>query len=238
MSPVSLFLLTIAAIVLIGIVGEVVFEKTGVPDVIWLILVGMLLGPIADFVNRDQLRAIAPYFGALTLVIVLFDGGSELRLGDLSKAAFRGTFIAVLGFFASIAVLAPASMAARLAGVLPPSWGWLHGIMLGTILGGSSSVVIMPALRKAGLGPRLSNILNVDSAVTDVLCVVGAGALIQILVSGSTSVVAAFWALARSFGIGIGVGGAAGLLSLYALHRLKSSSYAYPLTLGTLRASV
>ena len=39
MDPVSLFLLTVAAIFLIGIAGEIVFERTGVPDVVWLILV-------------------------------------------------------------------------------------------------------------------------------------------------------------------------------------------------------
>ena len=32
---------------------------------------------------------IAPFFGALTLVIVLFDGGVRLRLGELMSAAPR-----------------------------------------------------------------------------------------------------------------------------------------------------
>ena len=70
MNPVDLFLLVIAAIFVIGVIGEIIFEKTDVPDVVWLILVGILIGPVLGWVSREGLVQIAPYFGALTLVIV------------------------------------------------------------------------------------------------------------------------------------------------------------------------
>ena len=229
-----MFLLTVAAIFIIGIVGELVFEKTGVPDVVWLIVVGIFLGPITGTVTREQLMGVAPYFGALTLVIVLFDGGSELRLDELRAAAGRGSALAIAGFIASILFLAPASMLASAAGILPDEWTWLHGVMLGAILGGSSSVVIMPALAKAGLAPKLTNVLNLDSALTDVLCVVVTAACIDIAVTGSTDPGIAAVALGKSFGIGLGMGCVAGLISLLFLRRLKRSSYAYPLMLGGL----
>ena len=229
-----MFLLTVAAIFIIGIVGELVFEKTGVPDVVWLIVVGIILGPVTGTVTREQLMGVAPYFGALTLVIVLFDGGSELRLDELRAAAGRGSALAIAGFIASVLFLAPASMAASAAGILPDEWTWLHGVMLGAILGGSSSVVIMPALAKAGLAPKLTNVLNLDSALTDVLCVVVTAACIDIAVTGSTDAGVAALALGKSFGIGLGMGCVAGLISLLFLRRLKRSSYAYPLMLGGL----
>lgn len=234
MEPVSIFLMTIAAIFLIGIAGEIVFDRTGVPDVVWLIVVGIVLGPLSGVVSREQLMSVAPFFGALTLVVVLFDGGSELRLGELSEAAPRGSLLAVVAFGASVAVMAPVSMLAKAVGILRESWTWLHGVMLGTILGGSSSVVIMPALRKAGLAPRLANVINLESALTDVLCVVATAACIDIAVSGSGDAAGAGVALLRSFGIGLGVGGVAGLLSILVLRRLKRSQYAYPLMLGGL----
>ena len=75
MASVELFLLCIAAVFLIGVIGELVFARTGVPDVVWLIVVGIFMGPVFGFVDRSFLLDIAPFFGALTLVIVLFDGG-------------------------------------------------------------------------------------------------------------------------------------------------------------------
>ncbi len=237
MSPVSVFLLCIATIFLIGIIGELVFARTGIPDVLWLILLGIVLVPIAGLVSQDSLTGAAPYFGALTLVVVLFDGGSELKLSELSQAAGRGTLLAVLGFLLAVLLVAPVAMLAVHLGFLPASWTWMHAIMLGTILGGSSSVVIMPALRKAGLSPRISNLVNLESALTDVLSVVSTGAVIQLLTAhdgSSHGPGAAAVTLLRSFGVGVAMGGTTGILSVLALRQLRRNEYAYPLTLGGL----
>ncbi|MEM9069340.1 MAG: cation:proton antiporter [Myxococcota bacterium] len=237
MGTVSVFLLCIAAIFLIGILGELVFARTGIPDVIWLIVVGIVLVPVAGLISKESLIVAAPYFGALTLVVVLFDGGSELKLAELSKAAGRGTLLAVLGFLIAVLFVAPVAMIASVMGILPDSWSWMHAVMLGTILGGSSSVVIMPALRKAGLAPRISNLVNLESALTDVLSVVSTGAVIQLLSAQHGEASGAGTAavtLLKSFGIGVALGGITGLLSVLALRKLRKNQYAYPLTLGGL----
>lgn len=239
MSAVSVFLLVIAAIFLIGILGELMFARTGVPDVIWLILVGIFLGPIFGLVDREELGSVAPYFGALTLVIVLFNGGSELRLKDLARAASRGTLLAILGFALSVALTTVVAKGASQVGILPEEWTWLHCVLLGTILGGSSSVVIMPALAKAGLSPRISNLVNLESALTDVLSVVGTGVVVHLLTpaegeAASAGASVAAETLARSFGIGVVIGAIAGLLAILTLRRVDKSAYAYPLTLGYL----
>lgn len=238
MGTVSVFLLCIAAIFLIGIIGELVFAKTGIPDVIWLIVVGIILVPIAGLISKESLIVAAPYFGALTLVVVLFNGGSELKLADLSQAAGRGSILAVFGFLLAVVFVAPVAMLASFIGILPDDWGWMHAVMLGTILGGSSSVVIMPALAKAGLSPRISNLVNLESALTDVLSVVSTGAVIQLLAAAgaaqSGGAGEAAWTLAKSFLIGVSLGGVTGVMSVLVLRRLRKSAYAYPLILGGL----
>ncbi len=233
MDPVSIFLLVVASIFLIGILGEIAFTRTGVPDVIWLILVGVGLSA-TGLVERTQLREIAPFFGAITLVVVLFDGGSQLRLGELGKAAQRGTLLAFVSFVLAAASVAGASLLAVRLGLLPDSWTFLHCVTLGAILGGSSSVVIMPALAKAGLSARIRNLVSLESALTDVLSIVTTGALVSLAVSGHAGPEDAAILFVRSFGIGIAVGTAVGLLAVLALRSLRKNSYAYPLVLGTL----
>jgi cell volume regulation protein A len=234
MDPVSLFLLTIAGIFLVGVVGELVFRATNLPDVVWLIAVGVVLGPISGWVGREQLASVAPFFGAITLVIVLFDGGSRLRLDELSRAAPRSTLLALVGFAFAMGTMAALSVGAAALGLLPDEWTWGHGLLLGAILGGSSSVVIMPAMQYARLEPALSNLVNLESALTDVLCVVVSGALITTLSGGTTELGGAASSLGKSFAIGIGVGAVAGLLWIL-LHRLwQGSDHEYPVTLGAL----
>ncbi len=232
MTDVSFFLLAIAAIFLLGTVGELVFRRTGVPDVVWLIAVGILLGPVLGYVDHATLSRLAPYFAALTLIIVLFEGGARLNLGELAHAAPRSVALAVIGFVLSAAVVAPLTMLAARIGLLPAGWTWLHGWMTGCIVGGSSSIVIMPAMEQAGIDERVSNLVNLESALTDALCVVGAAAFIDILAvhsSGHPAVV-----LARSFGFGIIAGAIAGFLWLLILRVLRGHEHGYVITLSAL----
>src|SRR3990172_124284 len=105
MDPVAAFLLTIAGVFLIGTLGEIVFRRTGVPDVVWLIVVGMALGPISGTLSTQRLSAIAPYFAALTLIFILFGGGSRLRITELGQAALRALLLALVSFvFAAVAL--------------------------------------------------------------------------------------------------------------------------------------
>ena len=235
MGSVELFLLCIAAVFLIGVVGELVFARTGVPDVVWLIVVGVFMGPVFGLVERDLLMDIAPFFGALTLVIVLFDGGVRLRLGELMSAAPRSLLLAVSGFVGAVLAMAAVSMVFAKLGLLPKaSWTWMHGLILGAIVGGASSVVIMPALDLAGLDERLSNLLKLESALTDVLCVVGAITLIELAGGGAFDKDAVLSTLGKSFGIGLLYGVLGGLLWIV-LHRLwGGSKHAYPITLSGL----
>lgn len=234
MDPVALFLLTIAGILLVGVVGELIFRATNLPDVVWLIAVGVVLGPLTGWVGREQLSAVAPFFGAITLVIVLFDGGSRLRLQELSRAAPRSTVLALLGFALAMVSVAALSMGAAMRGVLPGEWSWVHGLLLGAILGGSSSVVIMPAMQYARLDSSLSNLVNLESALTDVLCVVVTGALITTLSGGTSDLGEAVGSLGRSFVIGITIGGIMGLLWILLHRHWQDSEHEYPLTLGAL----
>jgi cell volume regulation protein A len=232
--PVATFLLAVAGIFVIGAVGELIFERTSIPDVIWLILAGILLGPVGGLVTKPQLNQIAPYFAALTLVVVLFNGGSSLRLGEVSTAAPRSSLLALLGFVFSALAVALISKLAAAVGLVPAGWTWAHGLMLGCILGGSSSIIIMPAVEKARLDSHLANLINLESALTDALCVVGTSAFIEVLVHGTGGAAAPLLALLRSFGIALGIGGGVGMIWLLLLRFMKDSDHAYPITLSAL----
>jgi cell volume regulation protein A len=232
--PVTLFLLVIAGTFLIGAIGEIVFERTNIPDVIWLILAGILVGPVGGLVTRADLARIAPYFAALTLVVILFEGGLALRLADLAHSAPRSGVLAILSFLLSVAGVAAASMAAAVVGWLPGGWSWTHGLLLGAILGGSSSIIIMPAVTRARLAPGLANLISLESALTDALCVVGTGALIRILLEGAAGEVHPGTALFKSFGMAVAIGLVSGLAWLLFLWLLHAREHAYPITLSAL----
>ena len=86
----------LGAIIIIGFFSALAFEKTKIPDVIVLIIIGLIFGPIAitffnvEFVSSSALNAVAPYFTSFALVIILFDGGLNLiQLGGFGVGGRR-----------------------------------------------------------------------------------------------------------------------------------------------------
>jgi NhaP-type Na+/H+ or K+/H+ antiporter len=109
----------------------------------------------------------------------------------------------------------------------------MHGLMLGTILGGSSSIIIMPAMAQARVEPKIGNLVSLESALTDAFCVVGTTALIDVII-GAEGASSPALTLARSFGIGLALGLVSGLIWLLVLKFLHSNEHAYPVTLAAL----
>jgi cell volume regulation protein A len=109
----------------------------------------------------------------------------------------------------------------------------MHGLLMGTILGGSSSIIIMPAMAQARLPGKLANLVNLESALTDAFCVVGTSAIIDIMMRGGSESNPGV-VLLRSFGIALSIGAMVGLVWLLFLRFLHSNEHAYPVTLSAL----
>ncbi len=235
MTSVELFLVLVAMVLVVGVIGERVFVLTNLPDALWLLGAGVAMGPILGILNPARLASVAPYLGAVTIIVVLFDGGARLDIASTIRVAPRAVLLALMGFATSIVIVCLASMAAASAGVLPQPWSWQHGLLLGTILGGSSSVVVMPAVLRAHLSDRVSGLVSLESALTDVLCIVGAITIIELMsLSASGAAPDPLAQAVRTFGLGVGGGLVGGVLGLVGFRLLRGSEYTYPLLLAGL----
>jgi NhaP-type Na+/H+ or K+/H+ antiporter len=91
----------------------------------------------------------------------------------------------------------------------------------------------MPSMTVARVPPATSTVVGLESAITDVLCVVGAGTITQFLLHGPEGTAPAA-VLGRTFGIGLGLGAAAGVIWMVVLALLRGKQKAFPLTLSGL----
>lgn len=234
-NSVTQFLISISGVFLVGTIGEVIFKRTRIPDVLWLILMGMLIGPVFHIVSRAQLLNIAPYFGALTLVFVLFEGGIRLDLVEVYRSATRSVLLSFMTFIFSATGLTLACHLMVRTGLLPGDWTWRQELLVGAILGGTSPIVIIAAVMRAGVDAKVMNLLSIESALSDVICIVTVSTLIEAFGRhGNFHAGATWWLLLRSLGIGLFAGAVAGMLWLFILDRLKQNEHAYPITLSAL----
>jgi cell volume regulation protein A len=122
MDQVSIILLTVAGVFLVGVLGELIFQRTQVPDAVWRVAVGILLGPVTGLLRHEWLEDIAPFFAALTLIVILFDGSRHLRGGELRRSALPAIGLALLTFGLSCAAVAGLTQGGAAVGWLPQPW--------------------------------------------------------------------------------------------------------------------
>lgn len=227
--------LVAAVIVILGFLGEEFFNRTSIPDSILLLLFGVLLGPIFQLFAQEELLAITPYFAALALIIILFDGGLNMDIREAVRNSPRALVLAITGFTLNVAVTA--AICKYLLG-----WRLLNGLLLGSIVGGGSSIIVIALIRKLKVTEKIETVLSLESILTDVLCTVGAYTAINILlqevnaegVSSGIDLYAALGSVGTAFGVGILVGLGFGVAWLVILEKIKGKPNAYMLTLAML----
>jgi potassium/hydrogen antiporter len=221
--------------VVIGAVGFLIFlahllaklfEKTRVPDVLALVLAGLLLGPVLDIVRPEHFGKVGGVFATLTLIIMLFEGGLDLDFATLGRSLVRGSWLTVLNFTVTAAVVTALSMSCF-------GLSWLEGLLMGAILGGTSSAVVMPLVDELPLQERSRAVLILESTFSDVLCIVGTLALLQVhKAHGAPDGWAAVPSqVVSSFLMAALLGGAAGLFwssMLRQVHRLENGTFTTP----------
>ena len=126
MDPVVRLLVQIAGILLLGALGECIFARTRVPDVVWLVAAGILAGPVSGLIPADLLKPGIPFFGAIALTVILSSGAFRLQLTEVAAAAARGIFLGLSGFaFSLIAVCGFIWLSTKLGYVRPsPPLAW------------------------------------------------------------------------------------------------------------------
>jgi cell volume regulation protein A len=227
LDPAIIAFLVAAIIIILGFLGEEFFNRTSIPDSILLLLFGVLLGPVFQLFAHEELLAITPYFAALALIIILFDGGLNMDIREAVKNSPRALILAIIGWILNVIVTA--AFTKMILG-----WRLLDGLLLGSIVGGGSSIIVIALIRKLKVTEKIETVLSLESILTDVLCTVGAFTTIKILLSGEVSIEAALGSVGIAFGVGILVGLVFGVAWLVILERIKGKPNAYMLTLAML----
>lgn len=169
-------------VILVGLAGELLFHRTGIPGVIFLMGLGVLLGPVLHLADGSTVTHFAPYFGTVALLIILFDGGINLQMMKVLKETPLALLYSVTVFLCTLGTIA-----ALYVWVLQGAW--LEGLLLGSILGGTAAAIILPVVSKTeSASEPVKVFVSLDSAFSEVFVVVSALALMGAMTSEDHSV--------------------------------------------------
>ena len=101
-----MILLAAGVVIFLGVAGEAFFKKTGIPDVAFLMILGVIIGPVFGLlIQPEAVIQVVPYFAALALIIIMFDGGLNLDIKHVIKTAHFSVTLAILGFILSVVII-------------------------------------------------------------------------------------------------------------------------------------
>ncbi len=170
-------LLSLAAVVLLGVGAQWIAWRLRVPSILLLLLFGFAAGPGLRLLGRPPLvdpdgllgPVLLPLVG-ISVGLILYEGGLTLRLRDIRGVGRSVTMLVTVGALITCAVATPA---ARYLLGLP----WSVATLLGAVLVVTGPTVIGPLLQFIRPAGKVGPILRWEGIVIDPI-----GALAAVLV--------------------------------------------------------
>ena len=148
------------------------FSRRRIPDVLLLMLIGILAGPVTGWVTPQKLEDIGPVLASLTLLFILFDSGIDMRIDTIRKYWSGVVQVTILSFVVSMATTAT-------IGYFVVGLTIQTALMLGAMVAGTAAAIVIPLVRQMRVSDKTRVTLTLESAISGVLCIVIALAFIE-----------------------------------------------------------
>jgi NhaP-type Na+/H+ or K+/H+ antiporter len=198
--------LQIVMAVLAGISAQVIAEYLKVPSIVFLLMFGMLLGPDGfRLLHPQKLGVGLEVIVALSVAVILFEGGLNLDLRDLGKVSGSLRNLVTLG---TLITLLGGGMAAHWLGEFPWSIAFLYAALVVV----TGPTVISPLLKHVQVDRQVATILEGEGVLIDPVGAILAVVVLDTILNGDASPSEAIIGLTLRLGIGASIGASGGWL--------------------------
>ena len=208
---------SLALIILLGLVSSMILEKIKLPNIIGMLIVGIMLGPSMFNMLDESLLSISGDIKEIALIIILLKAGLSLDLTDLKKVGRPAVLLCFLP--ATFEILGFIIFGPKLLGLT-----LLESAILGAVMGAVSPAVIVPrmtSLLENGYGKKgLPQMVIAGSSADDVYVIVIFTALLA-LAKGSKISIMSFLNIPISIILGILMGVLVGFIMVYLFKNYK-----------------
>jgi Na+:H+ antiporter len=217
------FFALLGGLLVLAFVANRLVRFTHVPDVLILMATGVLIGPVLHWVDPDVFRSVTHGFGSLALMLILFEGGLDLKLREVLRHFGAGFFLSLFSYLLSGVLIA---VVCRFFF----RFSWIDALLIGGVLGCVSSSILLPVLQQVRLRRELAVTLMVESSLGDAFAVLAVTTLLEIAAGGNAHPKTIAWMLGSSLLLAIAVGVLAGVLWSYLLPALSEQRFWHVLT--------
>ena len=194
----------IGILLIIGFLAQFLFRKINLPDILILIGLGYLIGPVFNIIDPVEISTASQIISVFSLVVILFSESLSLEFRRILKSAPRALILIIFGI--------AGSMAATVA-IVHYLFGWelMGSILLGAIVSGTSPAIVMSLISRTKVPAEVSSLLNLESAFNGALVIVIALIVLDIMTAGSSGNELAV--VGQTIGLKVLIGAAVGLFA-------------------------
>ncbi len=226
-------LLLISSTLFLSYLSGIFYNRTKIPDIVWLLVFGMILGPVLHVFDSALFMDIFDLMLLVTVALFAFNTGLNFNIQHLLGNTARAFNIAMMSFLTTTVTVGLA-----LSVILPDYFNFINGLLLGAMVGGMDGVSISGLISSLGAESKEMGVsgafLQLESTFADPIKVVGVVTIIKMVtIAGAGPRSAArdiLFTLLTATLIGVGAGLSWGEF----ISRLRDRPLNYMLTIAAL----
>lgn len=201
-------LMTLAAAVILGAMGQALASALRLPSIIFLLAMGILFGPQGlDLVRPESLGEGLRIITAIFVAIILFEGGLGLPphvLKDANKPVRRLISIGSL-----VTMVGGAAVCQLIMGL-----SWPLSLLFGSLVIVTGPTVVIPILHRIRLKPRLNAVIKSEGILIDAVGAITAVVMLEYVMALESDIGGTFLVLISRLGAGFLVGVVTALIAV------------------------
>jgi NhaP-type Na+/H+ or K+/H+ antiporter len=219
----------VAGIIALGVCAQVLGDRYRIPSILFLLTVGVILGPISGLVGTwlfgepfggiitaDTFGGALPAIVGLSVAIIVFEGAFHLHIDRLREAPAATLRLVTIG--AVIALLGTAAAVKFALGI-----GWSISFLIGALLVATGPTVIAPILAVVPVRDRVGAALETEGIVNDVTAAILAVVIFEAIIADVSDPAALLELFGTRLGAGLLVGAIVAGVIFYVLRYVDLS---------------
>lgn len=172
--------LTLSAVLAIGIGAQWLAWYLKQPSILFLLLIGIIIGPVLGWFNPDQAMGDLLFpFISLGVAVILFEGSLTLEFHEVKS---HGRVVQMLVSVGVLITIAIAGAAAYFLFEMHP----LIALLFGALVCVTGPTVIIPILRNLRANKNISNVLRWEGIIIDPIGAIAVVLVYEYIISGGS----------------------------------------------------
>ena len=218
-------IISLGILIFLAHLFSVMFVKTRIPEVLPLLLLGIIIGPVFKIVSPADFGMVDQVFTRVLLIVILFESGLNIRISHIRNTwgqSLRLTFTAFAVILIIVALLSKIVLGLH----------WAYAVILGTVLADNSFAVIIPLISKLNITNPVKTMLLTESTIGGVVSIVVTITLLGMVKINNYEISTIVAKILYTFVVSFLVGGAAAIFWTTVLNKIRKLENGIFLTLA------